>query len=171
MKKFVTLFLVSILSLSAYAQDGLKAAENAKKELEKELSGKEVKAAAKEETVKKATKEEVKTESAGAKIEFKEETIDYGTIEKGADGIRKFEFTNTGTEPLIISRVYSSCGCTIPKKPEDPILPGETGEIEVKYDTKRVGPIRKTISIYSNAGPVPHPLKIKGTIIAAKEKE
>jgi len=81
-----------------------------------------------------------------------------------------FEFTNTGTSPLIISRVYSSCGCTIPKKPEDPILPGETGEIEVKYDTKRVGPIRKTISVYSNAGKVPHPLKIKGTITASKDE-
>ena len=109
--------------------------------------------------------------TSGAKIEFKEEVIDYGTIEKGADGIRKFEFTNTGTSPLIISRVYSSCGCTIPKKPEDPILPGETGEIEVKYDTKRVGPIRKTISVYSNAGQVPHPLKIKGTITAPKDED
>jgi len=105
----------------------------------------------------------------GAKIEFKEETIDYGVIEQGADGIRKFEFTNTGDAPLIISRVYSSCGCTVPKKPEDPILPGETGEIEVKYDTKRVGPIRKTISVYSNAGQAPFPLKIKGTI-KAKDK-
>ena len=80
-----------------------------------------------------------------AKIEFKSETIDYGTIEKGADGVRVFEFTNTGDAPLIITRVYSSCGCTIPKKPDAPILPGKTGVIEVKYDTKRVGPIRKTI--------------------------
>ncbi len=50
-----------------------------------------------------------------AKIEFKETTIDYGTIEKGADGVRTFEFTNTGDAPLIISKVNSSCGCTIPK--------------------------------------------------------
>ncbi len=109
--------------------------------------------------------EESTTQETGAKIEFKEETIDYGTIEKGADGIRKFEFTNTGNEPLIISRVYSTCGCTVPKKPENPIAPGETGEIEVKYDTKRVGPIRKTITVYSTASPIPYPLKIKGTIV------
>ena len=51
----------------------------------------------------------------GAKIEFKAYTIDYGTINKGADGIRTFEFTNTGDEPLIVSNVKSSCGCTIPK--------------------------------------------------------
>jgi len=56
-----------------------------------------------------------------AKIEFKETTIDYGTIEKGADGVRVFEFTNTGNAPLIISNVKSSCGCTVPKKPDGPI--------------------------------------------------
>jgi len=61
--------------------------------------------------------------NAQAKIEFKSDTIDYGTIEKGSDGVRVFEFTNTGDEPLIISKVSSSCGCTIPKKPKDPILP------------------------------------------------
>ena len=58
---------------------------------------------------------------------------------------------NTGEAPLIISKVSSSCGCTIPKKPEDPILPGKTGEIQVKYDTNRVGPIRKAITVISNA--------------------
>ena len=111
------------------------------------------------------------TPETGAKIEFKQEVIDYGTIDKGADGVRVFEFTNTGNEPLIISRVYSSCGCTVPKKPEDPILPGATGEIEVKYNTSRVGPIRKTISVYSNASSVPFPLKIKGTVVVPEKKE
>ncbi|MCB0371914.1 MAG: DUF1573 domain-containing protein, partial [Muricauda sp.] len=62
-----------------------------------------------------------------AKIEFKSETIDYGDIDKGSDGVRVFEFTNTGTAPLVISDVRSSCGCTIPKKPEEPIMPGKTG--------------------------------------------
>ncbi len=57
-----------------------------------------------------------------AKIEFKSETVDYGEIAKGSDGIRVFEFTNTGSAPLIISKVSSSCGCTIPKKPEEPIM-------------------------------------------------
>ena len=100
-----------------------------------------------------------------AKIEFKSETIDYGTIEKGSNGVRVFEFTNTGDEPLIISKVSSSCGCTIPKKPKDPIMPGETGEIEVKYDTKRVNPIRKTITVMSNAETPTVALKIKGLVI------
>jgi hypothetical protein len=100
-----------------------------------------------------------------AKIEFKATTIDYGTIEKGADGVRTFEFTNTGDAPLIISKVNSSCGCTVPKKPDGPILPGETGEIQVKYDTKRVMPIRKTITVLSNAETPTVALKIKGNVI------
>ncbi|MDX1545048.1 MAG: DUF1573 domain-containing protein [Christiangramia sp.] len=100
-----------------------------------------------------------------AKMEFKSETIDYGEIKKGSDGVRVFEFTNTGTAPLVIEDVKSSCGCTVPKKPEEPILPGEKGKIEVKYDTKRVGPIRKTVTVYSNAEEPVKALKIKGTVI------
>ncbi|WP_452221667.1 DUF1573 domain-containing protein [Lacinutrix salivirga] len=100
-----------------------------------------------------------------AKIEFKETTIDYGTINKGDDGVRTFMFTNTGDAPLIISKVSSSCGCTVPKKPEAPIMPGKTGEIEVKYDTKRVMPIRKTITVLSNAETPTVSLKIKGEVI------
>ncbi|QLE00497.1 DUF1573 domain-containing protein [Galbibacter sp. BG1] len=100
-----------------------------------------------------------------AKIEFKEDVIDYGEIAKGSDGVRVFEFTNTGEVPLVISNVRSSCGCTIPKKPEDPIAPGKTGVIEVKYDTNRVGPIRKTITVQSNADTPTVAIKIKGTVL------
>ncbi len=103
-----------------------------------------------------------------AKIEFKSDTIDYGTIEKGSNGVRVFEFTNTGNAPLIISNVTSSCGCTIPKKPDAPILPGKTGEIEVKYDTNRVNPIRKTITVISNADTPTVALKIKGEVVDSK---
>jgi len=102
--------------------------------------------------------------NAQAKIEFKSETIDYGEIAKGSDGVRVFEFTNTGDEPLIISQVKSSCGCTVPSKPDGPIAPGESSTISVKYDTKRVGPIRKTVTVYSNAEVPIKSLKIKGKI-------
>tara|TARA_B110000003_G_C16499919_1_gene476995 strand:+ start:505 stop:930 length:426 start_codon:yes stop_codon:yes gene_type:complete len=100
-----------------------------------------------------------------AKIEFESQTIDYGTIEKGSDGVRVFKFKNTGDAPLIISNVKSSCGCTVPKKPTAPIMPGKSGEIEVKYDTNRVNPIRKTITVTSNAETQTVALKIKGTVI------
>lgn len=105
-----------------------------------------------------------------AKIEFKTDTVDYGEISKGSDGVRIFEFTNTGNAPLVISKVSSSCGCTIPKKPEAPIAPGETGEIQVKYDTNRVGPIRKAITVISNAETPTVILKIKGEVIAVDGK-
>ena len=112
----------------------------------------------------------VYAQEKAAKIEFKAETLDYGVIDKGSDGVRIFEFTNTGDAPLIISKVSSSCGCTIPKKPEKPILPGETGEIQVKYDTKRVGPIRKAITVISNASTPTKVLKIKGEVKAIDGK-
>ena len=105
-----------------------------------------------------------------ASIQFKQETLDYGVIAQGSDGVRVFEFTNTGNAPLIISKVSSSCGCTIPKKPEEPVLPGESGEIQVKYDTNRVGPIRKAITVISNADTPTKVLKIKGEVKAADGK-
>jgi hypothetical protein len=105
-----------------------------------------------------------------AKIEFKSDTIDYGTIEKGADGVRVFEFTNTGDAPLIISDAKSSCGCTIPTYTKEPVMPGKTGEIKVKYDTNRVNPIRKTITIMSNAETPTVALKIKGLVIDSSKE-
>ena len=110
---------------------------------------------------------------AGAKIEFlNDTTIDYGTVSKDSDsGVRTFEFKNTGNAPLIITNVQSTCGCTVPSKPTEPILPGKTGKIDVKYNMNP-GPIRKTITVESNAvnyegGRIP--LKIKGEVIVKQE--
>lgn len=102
---------------------------------------------------------------ATAKIDFKTEVIDYGEIKRGSDGVRVFEFTNTGDAPLVITDVNSTCGCTIPKKPEAPISPGDSGEIQVKYDTQILGPIRKTITVYSNADVPAKSVKIKGRVV------
>jgi hypothetical protein len=107
--------------------------------------------------------------NAQAKIEFKTDIIDYGEIVKGSDGLRIFEFTNTGDAPLIVSNVKSSCGCTVPSKPEGPVAPGESSTIEVKYDTKRIGPIRKTVTVYSNADQPIVSLKIKGKVLSTVE--
>ena len=109
-----------------------------------------------------------------AKFEFtaKDNTIDYGTVSKDSDnGLRTFEFKNTGNAPLIISNVQSTCGCTVPSFPKDPVMPGKTGKIDVKYNMTP-GPIRKTITVESNAtnfegGRVP--LKIKGDVIVKTE--
>ena len=102
----------------------------------------------------------------GAKIEFKDKdnTIYYGRVEKNTDsGIRTFEFTNTGDAPLIITNVQSTCGCTIPTKPTEPIMPGKTGKIDVKYNMG-LGPIRKTITVESNA------VNVEGGRVAIKIK-
>jgi hypothetical protein len=106
----------------------------------------------------------------GPKIEFKDKdnTIDYGKVIKEDDsGIRSFEFTNTGDAPLIITNVQSTCGCTVPSKPTEPIAPGKTGKIDVKYNMNP-GPIRKTITVETNAVNVEEGrvvLKIKGEVI------
>lgn len=102
----------------------------------------------------------------GPKIEFKTETIDYGNVKKSEDnGVRFFEFTNTGDQPLIISKVNSSCGCTVPSYPKDPVMPGKTGQIEVKYNMNP-GPINKTVTVESNAVNKERvPLRIKGTVV------
>ena len=107
---------------------------------------------------------------AQAEITFESEVVDYGTIEKGDDGVREFKFTNTGSSPLYITQVRSSCGCTIPKKPTDSIMPGVEEVIEVKYDTNRVGPIRKTITVSSNAVTPVVALQIKGTVEEPEEE-
>ena len=101
-----------------------------------------------------------------SKPEFKfvTETINYGKINSGADGVRVFEFTNIGKSPLIITRVQASCGCTVPKKPDQPIMPGENGKIEVSYDTKRLGGFSKAITIFSNAKNEHKMIKIRGYV-------
>lgn len=106
----------------------------------------------------------------GPKIEFSatENTVDYGKVYKDSDsGVRVFEFKNTGDAPLIITEVQSTCGCTIPTKPTEPIMPGKMGKIEVKYNMSP-GPIRKTITVECNAVNVENgkvAIKIKGEVL------
>lgn len=108
--------------------------------------------------------------AGGAKIEFKKDTHDYGDIKYGADGTCIFEFKNTGNAPLIISDAKGSCGCTVPEWPKEPINPGKTGTITVKYDTKRPGAINKSVTITSNASNEPTKiLRIKGNVGAKPE--
>ena len=106
-----------------------------------------------------------------ADIKFEETIIDYGEVEFESDGKRIFKFKNIGNAPLVFQRISSSCGCTIPKKPEKPIEPGETGEIEVEYDTKRVGLFMKAISVISNSKNPSTVLRIKGEVLPEEEEE
>jgi len=100
---------------------------------------------------------------------FENETIDYGTIDQGADGMRTFKFKNSGKSPLIISEVKGQCGCTtLPDGwPKDPIMPGASGTIKVKYDTQKTGSFDKKVTITSNAKTASKQVTIKGVIKAS----
>lgn len=108
--------------------------------------------------------------TSGAQIDFEKETHDYGNVEFGGNGQCTFVFKNTGNAPLIISNAKGSCGCTVPSWPKEPIAPGKTGTITVKYDTKRPGAINKSVTITSNAANEPTKvIRIKGNVEAQPE--
>ncbi|MGC6429704.1 MAG: DUF1573 domain-containing protein [Jejuia sp.] len=102
-------------------------------------------------------------------INFEVETLDYGTVEQGSNGTRIFKFINKGNAPLVISDVKTSCGCTVPSYSKAAILPGKEGELQVNYNTKKLGSFSKTITVVSNAKEVRKTLKIKGTVVAKTE--
>ena len=105
-----------------------------------------------------------------AELKFEKEVHDYGTIMQNDDGTCEFVFTNTGTEPLIISNARGSCGCTVPDWPRQPIAPGASESIKVKYATNRVGPINKSVTITSNASnAATKVIRIKGNVLKAPD--
>jgi hypothetical protein len=106
----------------------------------------------------------------GPVMTFEQTEIDYGTIAQGSDPLRRFKFKNTGTESLTINNARGSCGCTVPTYKHEPILPGETSEIEVRYDTNRVGAFTKSVTIETNEG-TPRVVMIKGTVTEKKAEE
>jgi len=107
---------------------------------------------------------EKKDNSNLSEITFTYLEYDYGTIIKGGDGSCEFRFKNTGNEPLILSNVHASCGCTIPSWTKEPVMPGKEGVIKVTYNTTRVGTINKSITVESNAKNSPVILHIKGLV-------
>lgn len=148
MKKIFVLVIVAFLSLSVSAQVKVQKQE-AKAPIEEEKS--------------KKSKEKL------PEITFKSLVYDYGQIVKGADGSCYFEFTNTGKADLILTNCSSSCGCTVPDWPKDPIAPGKKGKIKVTYNTQRLGAINKAVYVDSNVG-TRVTLKIQGNVNAAPEE-
>ena len=111
-----------------------------------------------EEKVEYLNISEIETDSINPPvISFDEEHFDFGEITDGAIIEHDFNFKNTGKAPLIIHDVRSSCGCTIPEKPKDPVLPGETGKISVVFNSKGKGgseqKVFKRIYIIANTYP------------------
>jgi hypothetical protein len=104
---------------------------------------------------------------SGSEIEFETTEHNFGTILQGGDGTFEFVFKNTGKEPLVLNNVRSSCGCTVPVWPKEPIKKGDKGVIKVSYNTRITGNFSKSISVYSNSGEAPAVLIIKGKVEAA----
>jgi hypothetical protein len=92
--------------------------------------------------------------------------VDYGVIEQGADPFRVIKFTNTGNAPLVIENAKGNCGCTVPSYPKEPIAPGETSELKVRYDTNRVGKINKMITLTTNEGVQTRTVRVLGEVKA-----
>ena len=96
---------------------------------------------------------------------------DYGVIEQNGDGTWSFVFKNLGKEPFVINRVRSTCGCTVPEWPKEPIEPGASGEITVIYNTRTTGTFLKSVIVYSTASNSPVKLQIKGKVVAPETME
>jgi hypothetical protein len=102
-------------------------------------------------------------------IRYDEETFDFGTVMEGEVVMHTYSFTNTGSEPLIIKNAKASCGCTVPNWPKNPIAPGATGQIDVKFDTKGRGkaggkPQNKRVTVTANTSPSKTFVTIKGLV-------
>ena len=92
-------------------------------------------------------------------------SFDFGTKTEGEIIEFSYRFKNTGDFPLVVTNVSASCGCTVPEKPEEPVQPGETGYIKVKFNSdKRGGEVHKTVMVQSNANPEFPPLVLKGNV-------
>lgn len=99
------------------------------------------------------------------KIVFNKTVHDFGELTQNAPAVCEFKFYNKGKSPLIVSNVHASCGCTVPSWSNKPIMPGDSGVIQVKYSTAATGAIDKLVDVFSNATQMALSLKLKGKVI------
>ncbi|MDX5348327.1 MAG: DUF1573 domain-containing protein [Hymenobacteraceae bacterium] len=102
---------------------------------------------------------------AQGELKFEKDNHDFGNVTEGTQATYEFKFTNTGNQPVIISNVQASCGCTTPEWTKDPVLPGKTGKIKAVYNSAgRPGSFSKSITVTSNAATPTKVLYIKGMV-------
>ncbi len=102
------------------------------------------------------------------KLKWDKITINLGEIEKNKAQAAEFIFKNTGDEPILITNVRASCGCTTSKYTKEPIKPGRKGEIVVTYNAKKIGPFHKTVRVSIQGIDEPVVLRVKGTVVENK---
>jgi hypothetical protein len=116
------------------------------------------------------SQQEGKRVKGDAVITFLNTRYEYGEIPFKGSGNCEFMFRNTGKTPLVLTHVKSTCGCTIPEWPREPIKAGDQGAIQVTYDTRRVGTFAKSIYVYSNASNGVQRLLISGKVIPHEQE-
>ncbi len=106
-------------------------------------------------------------------ISFDEGTEhEFGTIDEGDVVAHVFKFKNTGEEPLVLTNAKGSCGCTVPTWPKEPIAPGETGEINVEFNSKgKSGKQNKKVTLTANTNPAQTFLYVKGEVTPDPNKK
>jgi len=170
MKKIIASILILAVASTSFAQTSKQNAKVESKEVKKEPLPALVAAPTQNTT-------ETKTDSTppnpnAAKMSFKEETYNFSEIPEGPQVTHEFKFSNTGKEPLILSNVRASCGCTTPSWPKEPVLPGKDAVILVTYNTQgRPGSFNKTITITSNANEPNKIISIKGEVVKAEPEK
>ena len=105
-----------------------------------------------------------------AKMDFEALEWDFGEIDQGDVVEYAFKFTNSGSDPLIITNAKGSCGCTVPEWPRVPVAPGEAGVINVKFNSKgKKGKQNKRVTLTTNMVPSQQVLTVKGQINLKEE--
>jgi len=116
------------------------------------------------------TSDSAQTFKDSTTVQIIDSVYNFGKITDGEKVEYSFRFKNTGKTPLIVTNATASCGCTVPEKPEAPVMPGETGFIKVAFNSQgRVGDTHKEVNVTSNAFPAFPPLEMRGEVLAAKK--
>jgi hypothetical protein len=158
MKKTLTLLVVTALGFSSVAQQKTFNSGNQVPQTQKPAPTMQ-------------TAGPVISDVSGSSFSWSEETFDFGSIPQGTPVTHVFEFTNTGNQPLVISTVDKSCGCTTPKWTTEPVLPGKKGTVSATYNAATIGGFNKTITVHSNALGGDKVLYIKGTVVEAPQQQ
>ena len=145
MKKIISVFVLSLIMISCN--------ENPSNKVNKE-------------NLILAKERDSKIKMGGAKMEFEKTEHDFGTINEGDIVETVFKFTNNGKSELIITSAKATCGCTVPEWPKEPIMPGESGEIKVKFNSKRKPNLQqKVVTLVTNTGEGKEIIRIKAMVI------
>lgn len=103
-------------------------------------------------------------------LKFKEETHKFGKVPQGTPVTHEFVFTNTGSDPVVISNVTASCGCTTPDWTREPVMPGKTGFVKATFNAASVAPFNKPVTVFSNTEGGTISLTLNGEVIAKQAK-